>query len=115
LTLKKRGNVALQVDLAKSAGLPWDMIFGSDLFGCYKPDPATYLGACRLLDLPPARVMMTAAHNSDLAAARAAGLRTAFFPRPTEYGPRQQRDFSADSDWDVIARDIEDLATQLGA
>ena len=58
---------------------------------------------------------MAAAHNGDLAAARKCGLLTAFFPRPSEYGPRQARDFKADAAWDVVARDIEDLAGQLGA
>ena len=47
-------------------------------------------------------------------AARACGLMTAFFPRPSEYGPRQQRDYAAESAWDYVAADIEDLATQLG-
>ena len=109
------GNVALLTNMAKHAGLPWDMVFGSDLFGHYKPDPETYLGVARLLDLEPAQVMMAAAHNGDLAAARACGLMTAFFPRPTEYGPHQARDFKADAEWDVVATDIEDLATRLGA
>ena len=109
------GNVALLTAMAKQAGLPWDTIFGGDIFRHYKPDPETYLGVARLLDLPPGRVMMAAAHNGDLAAARRAGLLTAFFPRPGEYGPHQSRDFAADTAWDVVARDIEDLATQLGA
>ncbi len=109
------GNVALLVNLAKHAGLPWDMVFGGDLFRHYKPDPETYLGACRLLDLPPAEVMMVAAHNGDLAAAREHGLATGFFPRPNEHAPGQARDQHAEQDWDVVARDIEDLATRLGA
>jgi 2-haloacid dehalogenase len=58
---------------------------------------------------------MCAVHNGDLAAARACGLQTSFFPRPTEYGPHQVRDFAAETAWDVVAADIEDLATQLGA
>ena len=109
------GNVALLVNMAKRAGLPWDMVFATELFRHYKPDPETYLGAAALLSLPPGEVMMAAAHNSDLAAARAVGLRTAFFPRLTEYGPLQSRDFAADSEWDVVAVDIEDLATRMGA
>ena len=109
------GNVALLTNLAKHAKLPWDMVFGSDLFGRYKPDPETYLGVARLLDLAPGEVMMAAAHNDDLAAARKCGLMTAFFPRPTEYGPHQSRDFEANTDWDVIAADIEDMARLLGA
>ncbi len=109
------GNVSLLTNMAKHAELPWDMVFGSDLFGHYKPDPETYLGVCRLLDLAPNQVMMAAAHNGDLAAARACGLLTAFFPRPAEYGPHQSRDFKADADWDVVASDIENMAGILGA
>lgn len=109
------GNVALLVNMAKHAGLPWDVVFGSETFRHFKPDPEVYLGACTLLGLRPSQVMMAAAHNYDLAAARALGLRTGFFARPTEYGPHQMRDFKADSDWDVVATDIDDLARQMGA
>ena len=107
------GNVSLLLNMAKFAGIPWDMIFGSDLFGHFKPDPETYLGVARLLDLRPDQVMMAAAHNGDLAAARGCGLLTAFFPRPLEYGPHQVRDYAAEQDWDVVAADIEDLATKF--
>jgi 2-haloacid dehalogenase len=108
------GNVSLLLNMAKFAGIPWDMIFGSDLFHHFKPDPETYLGVARMLDVAPNQVMLAAAHNGDLAAARACGLLTAFFPRPTEYGPHQKRDKAAEADWDIVATDIEDLATQLG-
>jgi len=108
------GNVSLLTYMAKHAGLPWDMVFGSDLFGHFKPDPETYLGVAKMMDLAPDQVMMAAAHNGDLAAARKNGLMTAFWPRPTEYGPHQKRDYTAEQDWDIVARDIEDLATQLG-
>ena len=109
------GNFSLLTNLAKHAGLPWDAVFGADLFQHYKPDPETYLGAGRLLDLAPAEVMMVAAHQSDLRAARVLGLATAFFPRPTEYGPRQDRDTDADEPWTVVACDLGDLAGLLGA
>jgi 2-haloacid dehalogenase len=109
------GNVALLLNMAKFSGIPWDMIFGSDLFGHFKPDPETYLGVARLLNLRPGQVMMAAAHNGDLAAAQGCGLQTAFFPRPGEYGPKQDRDTKAEQDWDIVAADIQDMATQLGA
>lgn len=108
------GNVSLLTYMAKHAGLPWDMVFGSDLFRHFKPDPETYLGVAAMMDLEPGQVMLAAAHNNDLANARKCGLMTAFWPRPTEYGPNQVRDFTADQDWDVVATDIEDLARQLG-
>ena len=109
------GNVSLLLNMAKFAGIPWDMIFGSDLFGHFKPDPETYLGVAKMLDIEPGQVMMAAAHNGDLANARKCGLMTAFFPRPNEYGPNQKRDYAAEQDWDIVAKDIEDLAAQLGA
>ncbi|MSP01812.1 MAG: haloacid dehalogenase type II [Acetobacteraceae bacterium] len=108
------GNVSLLTYMAKHAGLPWDMVFGSDLFHHFKPDPETYLGVAKLMDLAPDQVMLAAAHNADLGKARACGLMTAFFARPEEYGPNQKRDFKAEQDWDFVAKNIEDLATQLG-
>jgi len=107
------GNIALLVNLAKHAGLPWDVIFSAEHFGHYKPHPATYLGVCQQLDLAPQEVMLCAAHNDDLAAARAQGLRTAFIARPTEYGPGQTTDLAAEQNWDVIAADLNALADRL--
>jgi 2-haloacid dehalogenase len=108
------GNVALLTNLAKHAGLPWDLILSAELFRHYKPDRQVYLGAARLLGLRPQQVMLVAAHNYDLTAARACGLKTAFVPRITEYGPHQTEDFKAESDWDLVASDLNDLADQLG-
>jgi 2-haloacid dehalogenase len=109
------GNLALLVNLAKFAGLPWDVVFGADLFRHYKPDPETYLGVCNFLGLQPEQVMMAAAHNYDLKAARALGLRTAFIPRPAEYGPGQRTDLTPDEAWDILADDLVDLAEKLSA
>jgi len=108
------GNVALLTDMAKNAGLPWDLIMSAELFEHYKPDPETYLGAARLLCLKPEQVMMVAAHNHDLKAARKYGLKTAFVARPTEYGPLQKRDFEAEAEWDIVAKDFHGIADRLG-
>lgn len=107
------GNVSLLVDMARGAGLPWDVILGAEVSGHYKPDPETYLGACRMLSLQPEQVMLCAAHNYDLVAAQGLGLRTAFVPRPTEYGPLQVRDFGPEGEWDVVASDMEDFAARM--
>jgi 2-haloacid dehalogenase len=107
------GNLSLMVNLSKFAGLPWDVVFGCDLFRHYKPDPETYLGVCGYLNLRPDQVMLGAAHNYDLAAARKLGLRTAFIPRLTEYGSAQTTDLKAEQAWDVIASDFVDLADKL--
>lgn len=107
------GGVRLLADMARFAGLPWDVIFSSDNFRHYKPDPSVYLGAAELLDTSPGNIMLVAAHNYDLAAARQHGYKTAFVARPTEYGPRQSKDFKAESDWDYVAKDFGELAAKL--
>ncbi|HEY6350516.1 MAG TPA: haloacid dehalogenase type II [Candidatus Angelobacter sp.] len=109
------GGLRLLTDMARYANLPWDAIFSADLFRHYKPASEVYLGAAALLDSPPQQVMLVAAHNYDLAAARRCGFKTAFVPRSSEYGPRQSSDLAAESDWDHVATDLLDLATQLGA
>jgi len=107
------GNVALLTNMAKRAGLPWDCILSAELFQHYKPDPETYLGAARLLGLAPQEVMMVAAHKDDLRAARACGLRTGFVLRPLEHGAGVRVDRRPDKEFDVNARDFNDLATKL--
>ena len=72
------GNTSLLLDMARNAGLPWDVIIGSDMTRTYKPLPQAYLRTAEFLDLNPGEVMLAAAHNSDLQAARTAGLATAF-------------------------------------
>ena len=52
--------------------------------------------------------------NGDLKAAQSHGLKTAFVPRPTEYGPHQKRDFEATGDWTMVVKDFNDLAARLG-
>ena len=109
------GNVSLLLDMARHAGLPWDTIFSAELFGHYKPDPEVYLGAARLLDLPPEQVLMVAAHPSDLRAAAACGLKTAYVPRPLERGPGGEMEPWTPGEFDLVAEDFGALAAALGA
>jgi 2-haloacid dehalogenase len=114
LATLSNGNVALLLNMARHAGLPWDTILGAEPARAYKPLPQAYLRTVEFLGLEPGEVMLVAAHNDDLVAARECGLRTAFIPRPTEYGPHQVKDFDAEHDFDVVAEDMQDLATRLG-
>ncbi|MCS5721679.1 HAD-IA family hydrolase [Herbiconiux sp. CPCC 203407] len=106
-------HTALLLEMSKSRRLPWDVIIGSDITRTYKPDPAAYRKTVELLGLPPGEVMLVAAHNEDLQAARMSGLATTFIARPREHGSRQVLDLEPTSDWDVVADDIEDLARRL--
>jgi 2-haloacid dehalogenase len=107
------GNMALLVDLSRSAGLPWDCIFSAELFGHYKPDPEVYRGAASLLALRTSEVMLVAAHKDDLEAARRCGMQTAYVHRPREFG-RDAEHEGPDPASTLNAADFRDLADQLG-
>ena len=114
LATLSNGNVALIVNMAKHAGLPWDAVLGAEVAGHYKPQPEAYLKTAGFLNLTPGECLMVAAHNGDLVAAAACGLGTAFVRRPTEYGPDQDFDLEPENDYDYVAADFLDLASQLG-
>jgi len=109
------GNIVLMLDMAKRAGIPWDAILGAEVVQAYKPMPEAYLRTADVLGLRPEQMCLVAAHNNDLAAARECGYKTAFVARPTEHGPAQTTDLKAEADWDVVARDFNDLADKVGA
>jgi 2-haloacid dehalogenase len=108
------GNVALLTNMAKRAGLPWDLILSAELVRHYKPDPEAYLMAPNLLDLRPDEVMLVAAHLSDLRAAQTHGLRTAYVLRPLEWGPEGEAE-PADQSSDLVVEDLTELAEKLDA
>ena len=107
------GSVGLMVRLARYAGFPWDCILGAEVGQNYKPHPSVYLASCAALRLDPSEVMMVACHNNDLEAAREAGLQTGFFPRPMEHGDPAKADLKPSQDFDIIAKDVPDLARQI--
>ena len=107
------GHIALILDMAKRAGLPWDVILGSETARAYKTLPEAYLRNVVAVGLEPGEVMMVAAHNDDLVAAAACGLRTAFVVRRTEHGPGQTTDLEPLHDYDLVADDLLDLAELL--
>jgi 2-haloacid dehalogenase len=107
------GHIALMVALARRNGFVWDAITGAELARDYKPQPAVYLAACSAFDLPPQQVMMVAAHSSDLAAAAACGLRTAFIARPDEHGPGRGETAPA-VPVDVAVGSLGELADVMG-
>jgi 2-haloacid dehalogenase len=114
ITTLSNGNVSLLTNMAKRAGLPWDCVISAELFRHYKPDPEAYLGCADLLDVEPGELMLVAAHPSDLRAARATGLMTAFVARPLEHGPGHPPPGMEAGEFDIAAQDFFDLAEQLG-
>lgn len=113
ITPLSNGNLSLLTHLSKHNALPWDCVLSAEVFGAYKPDPATYLGVARLLDVQPHQVMLVAAHHDDLAAARNCGLRTAYIERPQEWGTKHAKDCSPCPDDDLHCHSLMDFAAQI--
>lgn len=114
LVTLSNGNLGLLANMAKNAGLPWDLILSAEVFRHYKPDPETYLGVAQTFDIAPSEVMLVASHKDDLASAHACGLQTAFIERPTEFGKNHLRnDLHLESFTNYHAKDFLDLARQL--
>jgi 2-haloacid dehalogenase len=107
------GNTSLLCDLARRNDLRWDAILGADYARAFKPMNEVYLAAADAFNLLPVQCLMCAAHGSDLKAAAANGLRTAYIARPQERPGFNQSAalFSAD----LSAASLVDLAVQLGA
>lgn len=102
------------LNLARFGGLPWDVITGAEVAQSYKPMPQTYLKSADAVGLDPEHVGMVAAHNEDLKAARAAGLRTVFIRRPHEHGSSQTTDLESTEEWDVAVESLTEAADALG-
>ena len=110
------GNLSLLADMAKNAGLPWDLMLSAEVFRHYKPDPETYLGVAATFDVEPQEVMLVAAHKDDLQSASKLGLQTAFIERPKEFGPTHVRNDLHQEEWvDYHASDFNALADVLSA
>ena len=108
------GNIALILNMARRAGLPWDAILGAEVSGAYKPDPRAYLHTAEVLGIAPGELCLVAAHHGDLAGARAAGLLCAYVDRPEEYGGAPAPDAHHEQAWEWSATSFVDLADQLG-
>lgn len=114
ITTLSNGNIGLLTNMAKRAGLPWDCVLSAEVFKAYKPDPATYLGVAKVFNISPEQVMLVAAHQDDLAAARACGLQTAYIERPFEFGNNHPKDVSTNPSNSCHVVNFLELAVQLG-
>jgi 2-haloacid dehalogenase len=101
------------VSSSKLAQVQWDGILSCEFLGYYKPSLQTYLRGASLLGLKPAEAMMVAAHEGDLAAAQAAGLKTAYVTVPEEDNVSEGFDQPSATNYDVEAKDFEALCKTL--
>ena len=86
---------------------PFDEVISATDLGAFKPHPAVYRGAARLLGLEVGECLMVSANSFDVVGARACGFRGAFVNRyalpyeDTSYRP------------DIVVADFEGLAEAL--
>ena len=102
-------SLSIVVDSSRHAGIDWDAYLSCEFLGVYKPAPAAYRKAARLLGAQPDEVMMVAVHPGDLLAAQRAGLKTGYVKpklwEPGADGPEDSFDISAD-DYGALARQL---------
>ena len=92
------GTTRLQLDLTRSSGLSFNMLFSSELLGVYKPTPAAYKRALDLVKLRPEQVVLVAAHAYDLRGAQAVGIKTVYVRRWTD---------DVDEDMDMVRHEFD--------
>lgn len=101
------------VSIVKRTGMPFDAVLSAELAHTFKPDRRVYQLAVDYLGFPPDQIMMVAAHKWDLQGAKSLGLRTAYVPRPHEFGPLTKVDMNPEPYIDIMAHSFTDLAAQL--
>ncbi|KAJ7851470.1 HAD-like domain-containing protein [Mycena leptocephala] len=108
------GNTKLLVDMAKFADLPWDVVFSSEMFGSFKPDPKVYQGAMKHLSLEPKDCAMVAAHIWDLRGAARTGMKTIYVKRAAEEPIANQEEVKPKSEGGEVDL-VVDSFTELAA
>lgn len=93
--------------VANRIKIDFDEVISVDVFGVFKPHPAVYRGAARILGLEPNEVMMVSSNSFDVMGARMCGNRGAFVNRyalPYEETPYVP---------DVTVKDFAELADAI--
>jgi 2-haloalkanoic acid dehalogenase type II len=110
------GTTRLQLDIVRSSGLKFDMLFSSQLLGSYKPSPENYYRALELLKLIPEECVTVAAHTSDLQGAKAVGMRTIYIRRWTDDIREDQEQIRMENDGYLLNMvDLDKLIANLCA
>ncbi|KAH8649382.1 (S)-2-haloacid dehalogenase IVA [Xylariales sp. PMI_506] len=106
------GTTRLQLDLCRSSGLTFNMLFSSELLGVYKPAPESYSKVLRLLKVKPEEAVMVAAHGYDVRAAKEVGIRTIYVHRWTDDINEDMGTIKTEND--LFLDDMNDLMESVG-
>jgi 2-haloalkanoic acid dehalogenase type II len=108
------GTTRLQLDIVRSSGLKFDMLFSSQLLGYYKPAPENYHKALELLKLKPEECVTVAAHAYDLRGAKAVGMKTVYVRRWTDDIQEDQGVIRAENDaYLEDMRELDEVISRL--
>ncbi|OGM41670.1 haloacid dehalogenase [Aspergillus bombycis] len=105
------GTTRLQLDLVRSSGLSFNMLFSSQLLGLYKPNLEAYQKALQLVKLQPEEVVMVAAHAYDLRAAKQIGMKTVYIHRWTD--DIDEKMDEVEKEFDVFLEGMEGLPATI--
>ena len=105
------GTTRLQLDLTRSSGLNFNMLFSSQLLGLYKPSPDAYNKALQLVKLRPEEVVMVAAHAYDLRGAQKCGMQTIYIHRWTDDVDEDME--KVKTEFDAFLDDMGDLPATI--
>jgi 2-haloalkanoic acid dehalogenase type II len=105
------GTTRLQLDLTRSSGLNFNMLFSSQLLGVYKPSTDAYQKALQLVKLKPDEVVMVAAHAYDLRGAQKTGMKTIYIHRWTDDIDEDMK--KVRTEFDAFLEDMGDLPSVI--
>jgi len=107
------GTPRLQLDLCKSSGLKFDMLFSSALLGVYKPARESYDKVLGMVKYKPEETVQVAAHAYDTRGAKAVGMRTVYVRRWTDDVNEDMEVVKGDND--VFLEDMSGLVEAIAA
>ena len=106
------GTTRLQLDLCKSSGLRFNMLFSSQLLGVYKPAPESYRKTLDLVSVKPDETVMVAAHAYDVRGGNEAGMKTVYIHRWTDDINEDMQVVKGENDF--FLEDMTSLAEVIG-
>jgi len=106
------GTTRLQLDLCRSSGLSFNMLFSSQLLGVYKPAPESYQKVLQLVKVKPEETVQVAAHAYDTRGAKEAGMKTVYIHRWTDDINEDMEVVKGENDF--FLEDMTDLSTVIG-
>ncbi|CRG91284.1 hypothetical protein PISL3812_08332 [Talaromyces islandicus] len=106
------GTTRLQLDLCKSSGLSFNMLFSSQLLNVYKPATESYQKVLSLVDVKADESVLVAAHAYDTRGAKKAGMKTIYIHRWTDDINEDMEVVKGENDF--FLEDMTDIVTVIG-